>query len=419
MKKYYFFVMMLFAGATAFSQSLDDINKLMILGQNKKAKESVDKFLSDTKNATKADGWYYKGRVYHALSKDSGVANTEAMKLKTEAFEALKKYQQLDAKQLNLVNEQYASYFDMYNGFFDIGAKEFNNKNFGASFEGFKNALMVEEYVNSKGYEYKGFKFPGLDTSLILNTAIAAGQAKDTAASIAYYKKLMDAGVTGEQYLSVYQYVAEYYLKKKDEAGLKAAIDRGRSLYPNSKYWTELEIDAVAKTGNKAALMAKYEEVMKRYPDEYIWPYDLGVEIYNELYVGDKRPSGVEALKSKLSEVLTMAIKNDKGTDARMLMTRHLYNDAYDYQDSSKKIKGAKPEDIKKRNAVKAIFLKKIDECIPYGEGVVSFYAAQASLKPVQQSNYKIVLDILSQLYTTKGDLKKAAECDKKKTTIQ
>ena len=35
-----------------------------------------------------------------------------------------------------------------------------------------------------------------------------------------------------------------------------------------------------------------------------------------------------------------------------------------------------------------------------------------------QKSNYKIVLDILSQFYNTKNDLKKAAEYDKKKAEV-
>ena len=99
-------------------------------------------------------------------------------------------------------------------------------------------------------------------------------------------------------------------------------------------------------------------------------------------------------------------------------MTRHLYNAAYDYQDSSKKIKGVKPEDVKKRADAKAMFLKKIDECIPYAEGVTGYYGAMATLKPIQKANYKIILDLLSQMYATKGDLKKSAEYDKKKSEL-
>jgi hypothetical protein len=418
MKKYCFFIMLVFGSSVAFGQTLEDINKMMLLTQNKKAKEAVDKFLADPKNAGKADAWFYKGRIYNAYSKDSSLTPAESMKLKIESFEALQKYQQLDAKEMSLVNEQHGTYFDLYNGYFDIGAREFNKKNYAVSFEGFKNALVVEDFVKSKGYDYNGFKFPVLDTSLILNAAITANQSKDEAAAVSYYKKLTDANLASEQYLNVYQYLTEYYIKNKDEANLAAILEKGRTLYPQEDYWNDIELDRVAKSGNKQALMAKYEEMMKRYPTKYAYPYNLAVEIYNQLYTGDDRPANADALKNKLTEVLKVAIPLDKGVDARMLMTRHLYNYAYDFQDSSKKIKGVKPDDVKKKNDLKAQFIKKIDECIPYAESAVAYFAALPTLRPVQKANYKDVLDILSQFYGAKADLKKAAEYEKKKAEV-
>jgi hypothetical protein len=418
MKKYYLFVMLFLAGTVSFGQSLPEINEMMGKNQYKKAKEGIDKFLSDAKNAAKGDGWYYKGRIYNALSKDSGFTPGEALKLKTESFEAFKKYQQLDAKEISFVLENHVSYFDLYNGYFDIGAKEYNAKNYATSYEGFKNALIVEEYVKGKGYEYNGFKFSTLDTSLILNIALAANQAKDEEASISYYRRLTDANLAADQYLNIYQFLVEYYLKKNDEANLNAMLDKGRKLFPNDDYWVQVELDKVSKEGNKVALLAKYEELMKRYPEKYTYPYNLSVEIYNELYTGDFRPANADALKDKLTESLKTAISLDKGVDARMLMTRHLYNAAYDYQDSSKKIKGTKPADVKLRSDLRALFLKKIDECIPYAESTIGYFAGLPTLRPIQKANYKIVLDILSQFYGAKNDLKKAAEYDKKKAEV-
>ena len=184
--------MLIFAGTFSYGQTLQEINEMMGKSQYKKAKEGIDKFLSDPKNAAKSDGWFYKGRIYNAVSKDSAMSSVDALKLKIDAFEAFKKYQQMDAKELPFILENHGSYFDLYNGFFDVGAKEFNSKNFATSFDGFKNAIAVEDYVRTKGYDYGGFKFPVFDTALVLNTAIAAGNAKDTPSSVIYYKKLAD-----------------------------------------------------------------------------------------------------------------------------------------------------------------------------------------------------------------------------------
>ena len=418
MKKYCFFIMLILACTASFGQSLEDITKLINSNQNKKAKDAIDKFLSDPKNAPKTEALFYKGKIYNSLSKDSSLSPSEAMKLKAEAFETFKKYQQADSKEVGFILENHGSYFDLYNGYFDIGAKEFYAKHFPVSFEGFKNALAVEDYVKSKGYDYNGFKFPGLDTSLILNAAIAANQAKDEALAVTYYHKLTDANLASEQYLSVYQFLVEYYLKQNDETNLKAMLEKGRTLYPKDDYWTEVELDRVSKSGDKKALIAKYDELMKRYPDKYAYPYNLSVELYNELYIGDNRPANADVIKDKLSETLKAAISLDKGVDSKMLMTRHLYNYAYDFQDSSKKIKGVKPDDVKKRNDLKAQFIKKIDECIPYAESAVAYFAALPTLRPIQKANYKDVLDILSQFYGAKGDPKKAADYGKKKEDV-
>lgn len=418
MKKYCFFMMLLFSFAAGFGQKLEDITKLENANKHKEAKAGIDKFLSDPKNAGEAAAYFYKGKIYNAVSKDTTITPEEAMKLKTDAFEAFKKYQQMDAKELNFILENHGSYFDLYNGYFDIAAKQFSKKNFAASFEGFKNALAVEDFVRSKNYDYGGFKFPTLDTSLILNTAIAANQSKDEASAVIYYRKLADANLVADQYMGVYQFLAEYYMKNNDDANLAAMLEKGRTLFPKDDYWTDVEVDRVAKSGNKQALIAKYEEMIKRYPTKYAYPYNLSVELYNQLYTADNRPANAIALQDKLTETLKQAIALDKGVDSRMLMTRHLYNYAYDFQDSSKKIKGVKPDDVKKRTDLKNQFIKKIDECIPYAEGAVAYFAGLPTLRPVQKANYKDVLDILSQFYGAKGDVKKAAEYDKKKEDV-
>ncbi|MBS1512192.1 MAG: hypothetical protein JST86_15190 [Bacteroidetes bacterium] len=418
MKIYCFLTMLLLAGFAAKSQNLDDIKKLVYLNQNAKAKDAIEKFLGETKNQSKADVYYYKGRVLNNLSRDSGVSTADAMKLKNESLEAFKKYQSLDAKEPLLSGDKYAHFFDLYNGYFDIGAKEFSAKDYKASFDAFKAALDVEDYVRSKNYDYNGFKFPPLDTSLVMNTAIVANNAKDEASAALYYSKLTDANLKAPQYLSVYQFLADYYLRTKDEAKMSAILDKGRTLYPEEDWWNDFELDRVEKTGDKAALKAKYEEFMKRFPDKYVYPYNYAVMLYNELYTADEKPANAEAVKAKLSEVLKTAINLDKGVDAKMLMVRHLYNYAFDYQDSSKKVKGVKPEDIKKKNQFKDMFLKKIDECIPYADGAVDYFAALPTLKTIQKANYKDVLDILSQFYNAKGDTKKAAEYDKKRDDL-
>lgn len=110
--------------------------------QFKSAKDAIDKYMADPKNNIKPDGWYYKGRIYNSLSYDSTLSKKEIYDLKLQAFEAFQKNQQLDDKDLRMKVEQYQSYLDLYFGYYDLGATQFNAKDYSGAYESFKKPLM-------------------------------------------------------------------------------------------------------------------------------------------------------------------------------------------------------------------------------------------------------------------------------------
>lgn len=427
MKKYCF-IIILFFSAAVFGQNgdqnraLHDIRNMELLGQRKQAKTAIDSFLSDPANANVAQAYFYKGQIYNLVSKDTSVEITtvdpaESLKLKTEALEAFKKYQLMDKQGGLLIEEDYQPYLDLYHGFFDIGLKLFQKKDFSMAHEAFKNALAVEDLVSSKGYVYRGFKFPALDGPLILNIAVSANMAKGEASAVPYFRRLADANVSGEQFLGVYQFLADYYQKTNDDANLSAVLKKATTLYPQNEYWGDVEIKSVVKTGNNAAIVAKYEELVQRYPTKYAYAYNMSVVLYNLVYPADNRPPAVD-LRDKLTRTLKLAIPLDQSVDAKMLMARHLYSYAYDLQDASQAIKGDEPKDVEKRKELKDQSIKIVDECIPYAEGAAAYFAALPSLTSPQKANYKEMLDILISFYLIKGDPKKASEFEKKKAEL-
>ena len=114
------------------------------------AKVAIDKYISDPKNAASAETWYYKGRIYNSLSRDTTIAKADAYNYKLTAFEAFKKNQQLDKLDLRMNTEFYKSYLDLYLGFYDLGAQNFNLKNFPASFNAFSKSQELENFILSK-----------------------------------------------------------------------------------------------------------------------------------------------------------------------------------------------------------------------------------------------------------------------------
>src|SRR5690606_7207818 len=103
-----------------------------------KAKEQVDLFMANPKNVEKAEGWYFKGRAYNGLSNVETTAAPEALQLKNDAYAAFLKAQELDKNDVRLKMEGYQSFLNLYLGYFDLGAKFFNTKDYENSLAAFE-----------------------------------------------------------------------------------------------------------------------------------------------------------------------------------------------------------------------------------------------------------------------------------------
>jgi len=416
MKKLLSFALLLSLCSGAFAQSIDDIKDFINKGELAKAKKGIDAHLAVEKNANKSEGWYYKGVIYNECAKKEETASL-CTNCRLEAFEAFKKYQQMDAKNILMTLEQNVRLFDLYNGFFDMGAKAFNNKDYNGAFESFNSAHMVEEYIRSKNFEYNGFKFAELDTSLVQNIGLAARLAKNDAEAVKNYERLVNAGIGGPNYMDMYEYLAQYYANAKNRPALDAILAKAKKLYPENNYWIDVELDMI-DAKDKPALFAKYEELTSQNPNNYTLAYNYGVELFNFMYVGDNKPTDFDAFRDKLESTLKKAITIKSTGDANLIMARHLYNDVFDMQDAIKKNKGTKPEDAKKRADIKAQSLKAADDCIKYAGDAAKAFSELPKLKPIEKVNYKNALSILESMYTYKGDATKAAEYKKQADSL-
>lgn len=415
MKKLCFFSFVLFVAAVANAQSLDDIGKLMEKNKYAAAKVSIEKYIADPKNAASAEAWYYKGRIYNSLSKDSTVAKQDAYNYKQTAFDAFKKNQQLDKFDLRMKTEFFKSYLDLYLGFYDLGAQNFNLKNYSAAYNSFSKSQEMENFILSKNYLYDEIKLNKLDTALVMNIAASALQASDTSNAVINYRRITDAGITGLDYERVYEYLARYYLEKKDNSNAQMILAKAKTAYPTNNFWNALEVEQISKSGDIKALLARYDELYNKDPRNFANSYNYAVEMYNSLWANvNKSPD--TALFLKLTTVLKSAIAVDESMDATMLLNNHLFNVAADYSTKAaliKVIKTTKPDELKKKKDLNESSINYMNELIPYGESMIKFLSAKTTLTTKQKINYKQVANYLSDAYRVKGDLKKSAEYDK------
>lgn len=418
MKKIVFLSFLLLSGVVAFSQNLDNVREALSKNEIAKAKELIDKFFTNPKNEDKAEGWYLKGVVYNAVNKNETLRTSCEDCLK-DAFEALVKYQKLDKKNIYMVVEQNASLFDIYNNYFDLGVAAFNAKDFDKSYYNFKGALTTQQYLFKKGLEYNGFKFSELDTSLVLNIATSAVLAKKEDDAVPYYQMMIDAGLSDEQYIVAYEFMAEYYKKKGDVPNFYKAIENGKRVYPKDEFWTAIEVELVRESSTKDEVFAKYDTLFTKNPNDFTIGYNYAVDVYNYIYANDDKNAGKDPkYKAMLKDVLSKTIALKSNGESNMLMARFLYNSSFDNSDAAKKIKGTKPADISSRKALNDAASADLTSCITYLESASKYYETLSTLKPLEKSNYRQSLSMLQEIYEIKKETAKAAAVGEKMKAI-
>ncbi len=417
MQKILFTALLAILSMGLYAQKIDDVKKLISESKWEEAKVKVDAFLAEEKNASKAEGWYYKGVIYNELAKDEKyAASLGSLDGRMEAFNAFKKYIEMDPKTVLMTLEQNVRLFDIYNGYFDIGAKAFNDKKYNDAYINFKNASIVEDYVAAKGYEYNNFKFPTLDTALIQNIALSALLAKNESDAAIYYAKLADAKVKGEGFLEIYQFLVDHYHTKNNFANRDKYLAVGKELYPDSPFWCEVELKGLED--DKVKMFAKYDELITGNCKTYALLYNYGAELFNYIYTQDAKPADYKLKQAKLDEVLKAAIALENSPEANLLMARHVYNEVYDAQDAQAEIKGTKPEDVKKRNDLKTAMNAKLDQMLPYAMAAAKAYEGRTDLKVSEKGNAKIATDLVIRYYDQKNDKVKVKEYQDKMKAI-
>ena len=422
MRKFILTVVLAGFSTCIFAQSLDDIQKTIYVSQKwEDAKGMIDKFLAQEKNSKNAKGWYYKGLIYSELAKQEKYAGTTT---RMDAFEAFKKYQELDPKNSEMKDGQNGELFVLYNNYFDDAVSKYNLKKYDEALQSFKGAMSVEEYIHSKSYSYNGFTFAAVDTQLIQNAALAAYLGKKNDEAAFYYQKLADAKIGGENFLEVYQFLVDYYGDKKDAANRSKYTALGRELYPTNDYWCDAELKYIGPplkdaTDSIKQKFARYDELINGTCNTFPMHYNYAAELFNYLYTGDKKPSDYVAMQAKLESVINKLFTIKKNApEADLLMARHMYNQVFDIQDSITAIKGTKPDDVKKKTALLNQMNKKYDELLPYAAAVEDMYAGKSGLKNSEKNNLKVADNLILSYWENKKDAAKVKEYSDKMKAV-
>lgn len=402
------------------AQDLDDIKKMLLLKQYVKAKEAMDKFLSNENNGKSAPVWYYKAYLYNVLSRDSSKPTTQNKMLNDEAYKAIKKYRELDSQSPLTAEENNTTIFNIYYGYYDLGLLAFGNKNYEESFGNFKNALDVHDFIFTNNLQGpNAIKFSAHDTDIVWNLAILANQLKKESDALVYYKKIADANLSDEKYIEAYQQLVAEYKNAKNAVLFNEYLSKGKKFYPKEPYWEAVDIEFQTAGLEGEPLFKKYEELTAVYPNSYIVFYNYGVDLNKYVYSDATKTGDLVQYKKRIPELFVKAISLNSTAEANMLLANFYYNNYYDLSDEARNIKGSKPDDVKKRNELNEEAKKNINLSLPIATEAVRLFSVTKDMKSAAKANYKLALEILVTGYKIIGNTQKAAEYEKQKAEIK
>ena len=247
------------------AQDLETIKKQMLLRQYKAAKASVDKAVTVEKLAKKPEVWAMKVSIYSALADDSATRkNPEQFNvLFNEAANAFKKYKELDPKlELMKDNTYTGGPINLYSSIRNVAFDNFNAKNWDLAHINFVTAIDYSEFlINSKIWGAK------MDTISIVYAGASAQNNKNDEAAVKYFTRLADDKIAGPDYEFFYQFLTNYYYQKKDDAYFGKFSALGKSFYPESKYFRDIQEDYANSKDMYLISMNEGGELFdKRYP---------------------------------------------------------------------------------------------------------------------------------------------------------
>jgi len=378
----------------ASAQDLQSVQGFIASNDYLSAKKEIDSFFSEKKTLSDAPPWYYKGRVYTEVARQYDKGNYTILQ---EAFKAFRRYQELDPQNKLMQLNNNIDLFQLYDLSYNSAADFYNEKSYSLSYNLFKTALDVEEYIRKKGFSFQGKSFPALDTSLINLVGSAAYLSNREEEAIPYFERLANAKITGEDYKGIYALLYQYYLRRNDPVKAAKYLTAGRELVPDNRYWIKMELGSTS--GDKERL-ARYEQLVQKYPSDFSLMMDYAVDLFNYVYA-EPRPSDFESRQSRLQSLLTKALAaGPNSAMANFVMSQHVYNQVYYLEETLRDTKEDTPAEQSKKKALSSKLDQKYEELLAFSSKAYELYSKEAN--PDNREKCRKVLNQLIAYYQKK-----------------
>ena len=420
MKRIVLPVLFTFLVTLTFGQDIKKANTYVNDKKYDEAKVQIDGILA--KDPNNSEALYLKSKVYGILADAAAAKGTLTGDPYGEAYEAFKKAI-IDSTNpkltLMVVKDNYQPIFGIYSGYYGEGAKAFNDAAAKSDTAGFAKAMDLFIKANDIGQyigEHKWANIGKVDTTLVLNIAKAALNAKKNNIARKYFKELADAHIKGLHnakdtadisYELPYQWLTLDYKEAKDSANMVKYANIGKELYPNDDYFDFVEMDYYREGENRPDLFKKYDEVTARHPDSLRYHLNYATEIFSYIYNSDEGTviPDKDALLTTLQNQLEKAHSLDpNNSSVNLLYSQYYYNHGIVVLEAAGKIKGTKltPDQQKKKTELNDQGKAFLKQAIPYSEDAMK--DLEVGFKKAERSKYKSVVNLLQNIYQSLND---------------
>lgn len=406
-----------------FGQDIKKANSYVTDKKYEKAKTEIDGILA--KDPNNSEALYLKSKVYAAMADSSAFKSLFSSDPYQEAFNAFKKALADSANnkvKLMVIKDNYQPIFQVYSGYFGEAANAFNaaaSSNNKPDTAGFAKAMDLFIKANDVGQYIADNKWATIgkvDTTLVLNIAKAALNAKKLDTARKYFKEIADAHIKGLQdaagtadpsFELPYQWLTLDYKQAGDSANMVKYANIGSELFPKDDYFDLVQMDYYREKENHPALFKEYEDLTTRNPDSVHYHLNYATEIFSYLYNSDEGTviNNKDELLNTLKTQLDKAVALDPGNPSvNLLYAQYYYNQGIVTLEEASKIKGAKltADQQKKRTDLNTSGQNFLKQAIPYAEKAMT--TLEEGYKKSERSRYKSVVNLLENIYQSLGD---------------
>lgn len=415
MKKIVFPILFTCFVSLSFGQSVKKAESYLEKDQLDKAITELDAILAKTPNDGEAI--YLKSKIYVKIAGDDKYKDLVQGDVRQQAFEAFKKAEadSMNVKaQLAIVRDGYKPVFALYTGYFEAGAKSFNEAAGSQNKEGFKEAMNDFINADNVGHYISTNKWAAIgdvDTTLVLNIGKAAINSNNNDIAKTYLLKLANAKIDGTQgvvdptFVFPYQWLVMHYKDAGDEANMVKYANISKEVYPHDDYVDFVLIDYYRAKKDMPAVIARYKMLVDQNPDSLSYHFNYANDIFGYVYNSDEgvvienKPELLKTLHDQLEASLKLAPDD---VNNNWLYAQYHYNNGIETRDAALKVRGTKPEDVKKKADLMAASNENFKQGIPYGEKAVSILEADKTKE--NKSKYKSITNLMQNIYQSMGD---------------